>query len=206
MKNKIITLLLLSLCSSAFAQEIQTVFKNSHATGGYGAITNKFTYIGGDFANMVGVYGGVYLNHRFMIGLGAMAVTNDIRVPEEYSALPGTPMSYEYGQVGMVNEYMFGSNKAFHVGFSLFTGAGFTLQYQRHDDWEEFDDSDHEIYDTNWFFVAEPGLQVEVNLTRWMRFSPGVSYRFAYGSDAEGLTDRDLRDINYNVSLKFGKF
>src|SRR5687767_10084587 len=106
MKNKIFTLLLLSLCSSVFAQEIQTVFRNSHATGGYGALTNKFTYIGGEFAHMCGIYGGVYLNHKFMIGIGAMAVTNDLPVPEQYHAIPGTPMSYGYGQVGMVNEYV----------------------------------------------------------------------------------------------------
>jgi hypothetical protein len=195
------------LCSSAFAQEIQTVFRNSHSTGGYGALTNKFTHIGGEFANLSGIYGGVYLNHKFFIGLGASAVTNDIPVPEEFSTVPGTRMSYEYGQVGMVNEYVIGSNKAFHVVFDLFTGAGFTLQYNRND----LDHYNHEYYDDythdeNWFFVIEPGVQLEVNLTKWMRLSPGVSYRFAQGSDAIGLTDSDLRDINYNVTLKFGKF
>jgi hypothetical protein len=141
-----------------------------------------------------------------MIGIGAMAVTNDIRVPEQYSARPGTQMSYEYGQVGMVTEYVIGSNKALHIAFDLFTGAGFTLQYERHHEGDEFDYEDDYVYDKNWFFVAEPGVKVEVNLTKWMRLSPGVSYRIASGSDAEGLTDRDLSDINYNVSLKFGKF
>jgi hypothetical protein len=200
------TLLLLCLSSATFAQEIQTIFRNSYSTGGYGALTNKFTTIGGEFANLSGIYGGVYLNHKFMIGIGAMAVTNDLPVPEQYSVNPDKRMSYEYGQVGLVNEYVLGSNKAVHVVFDLFTGAGFTLQYQRHSEWDDFDYEDDHAYEKNWFFVAEPGVQLEINLTRWMRVSPGVSYRLAYGSDAAGLTDNDLRDINYNVTLKFGKF
>jgi hypothetical protein len=205
-KSIALFLVLAGLYSNISAQEIQTVFRNSHSTGGYGALTNRFTHIGGEFANLCGIYGGVYLNHKFMIGLSAIALTNDLEVPSEYSVDPTRHMSYQYGQVGLVTEYVLGSNKAVHVVFDLFSGAGFTLQYERHSDWDDFDSDQDKAYDQNWFFVAEPGVQVEVNLTRWMRFSPGVSYRLAYGSDAAGLTDNDLRDINYNVTLKFGKF
>jgi hypothetical protein len=206
----ILLLLCILLSNSLFAQEsdIQTVFKRArHSSGGYGAISNKFTTINGDFANLVEVYGGWYINRRFLLGIGAAATTNDIRVPEEFSSQPGVPMSYEYGQVGMVNEFVIGSNKAVHLAFHLFSGAGFTVQYERHD-WHDDDliDFDDYSHDENWFFVAEPGVQLEVNLFRWLRFSPGVSYRAAFGSDARGLSDNDLSDISYNVSLKFGKF
>lgn len=207
MKRYILLLVLIGFGHASFAQEIQTLFRNSHSTGGYGALTNKFTYINGEFANLCGVYGGVYLNHKFMVGISAAAVTNDIPVPQEYSAVPGLRMSYEYGQVGMINEYVIGSNKAVHLVFDLFTGAGFTFQYNRNE-WDDYDYDDHDehIHKDDWFFVIEPGVQLEVNVTKWMRFSPGVSYRFAQGSSAPGLTDSDLRNISYNATLKFGKF
>lgn len=203
------TLFLLIAGSVSFAQEIQTIFHNPHSSGGYGALTNKFTQIRGEFANISGIYGGWFVNHRFMIGFEAAGLTNDIRVPENHSVRPGENMSYAYGQAGLITEYVLGSNKALHVVFNAFAGPGFTAQYRRYqydDDFDYYDHDENDIHDENWFFVFEPGMQVEVNIFRWMRFSPGISYRFAYGSNADGLTDNDLRDITYNVSLKFGKF
>lgn len=214
MKKQILTLLLLAVllpAGNSFAQdyppqsEIQTIFKRHRPSSGYGAISNKFSTINGDYANLVEVYGGWYVNKRFLLGIGAAATTNDIRVPDEFSTMPGVPMSYEYGQVGMMTEYVVGSNRAFHVVFQLFSGAGFTVQYQRHDWHDDFDNLDY-AKDENWFFVAEPGVQLELNMFRWLRLSPGVSYRAAFGSDAEGLSDTDLSNLSYNVTLKFGKF
>ena len=214
------TLFLLAALSVnlAFAQEepprtddykINTLFAPGHiSTGGFGAITNKFTTIDGHFANLAGIYGGVYLNHSLMLGASASALTNDIRVPAEDSESPLQNLSYMYGQVGGIAEYVVASDKAVHLGFSMFAGAGFTLQYDRgdwyedhhdHDDWDNSEDED-------WFFVAEPGVTVEFNVFKWMRFSPGVSYRAAFNSDGRGLGDRALSNVSYNLSLKFGKF
>ena len=208
MKKILFTLLLISSILIAKAQDgIQTIFNNSGGSGGYGAITNKFTSINGEFANMVGVYGGWFVNHKLLIGAGAAATTNYIEVPLEYSTMPGLRMSYEFGQVGFVTEYAIASNRAVHVNLHLMTGAGFTLQYHRPQwgNWEYYDYYDYD-HDENWFFVVEPGVQVELNLLRWMRFSPGISYRFANGSEAEGLSDSDLSGMSVNLTLKFGKF
>jgi len=206
MNKKLILTLLILLTAKIYstAQEIQTLFKTGRS-GGYGAISNKFTTIRGDYANMVEVYGGWYTNSKFLLGLGGAAVTNNIPVPLEHSTVPTSDMSYIYSQFGLVTEYVVGSNNVMHVVFHLFSGAGFTGQYERYhgDDDYDFDRSD---LDENWFFVAEPGVQVELNIFKWMRFSPGVSYRATVGSDGRGLTDRDLSDVSYNVTLKFGKF
>jgi len=207
MKSKLLFAAWLCLASltASKAQEVQTIFKGGSSVGGFGALTNKFTTIRGEYANISGVYGGVYLNHHFLLGLEASAVTNDIQVPAEFSAIPGRTLSYQYGQFGMVNEYALGSNKAVHAVFHLFYGAGFTLQYNRHQD-EDYFYMDLGPHDENWFFVVEPGVQLELNLFKWMRFSPGVSYRSTHGSGAKGMSDSDLSDWSYNVTLKFGRF
>jgi hypothetical protein len=188
--------------------QIKTLFAPGKVDiGGFGAITNKFTYIDGNFANLTGFYGGVYLNHSVLIGASAAALTNDIRVPMEHSSAPLENLSYMYGQVGGFVEYVVASDKAVHLAFNVFSGAGFTLQYERdawHDDPHEFDWDYNE--DQDWFFVAEPGVTVEFNVFRWMRFSPGISYRAAFNSDGNGLGDRALSNISYNLSMKFGKF
>jgi hypothetical protein len=218
MKNqlKAISLIVFVLASlSLAAQEepatnhepIQSVFKTQHGGfGGYGAVTNKFTSINGQFANMAGVYGGVYVNHNFLLGISASALTNDIKVPFEYREDALANLSYMYGQFGMMTEYVIASNKPVHLAFNLFTGAGFTFQYERENLHEHHDDWEGGMRDEDWFFVAEPGVQLEVNLFKWMRFSPGISYRAAFNSNGLGLSDSKLSDISYNATLKFGKF
>lgn len=198
-----------SLCfGQAQEYQISTLFKGGHyASGGYGALTNKFTKINGEYANIAQIYGGWYINHRFLLGVSGAAVTNNIPVAPEHSTVPGIDMSYQYGQFGLMTEYTLWSDRAIHLSFRVMNGAGFTVQYMRKDwdddDWDQFEDYPH---DTNWFFVTEPGVSLEINVFRWMRFSPGVSYRAAFGSEAQGLSDDDLSGASLDLTLKFGKF
>lgn len=195
---------------SAAAQktgEIQTIFKNSNgkqSVTGYGAITNKLTTLRGKFTNISGVYGGVYLNHKFLLGIEVAAVTSNLRVPVEYRVDPDRRLSYEYGQVGLRTEYVINSGRPIHFVATLFGGAGFTVQYERYGNHIGADG----LYNNkpDWFVVAEPGVQVEVNLFKWMRFSPGISYRKSFGSDRPGMKDKDISNLSYNATLKFGRF
>jgi len=207
MKTLINSIVLLMITGHlALGQEIQTVFKKGNSSGGYGAITNKFTTINGEYANLAGVYGGWYVNHRFLLGFGVSGVTNNIVVPLEYSVDPSRNLSYGYGQFGLMTEYVLSSNRRVHIAFELFSGTGFTMQYPRYE-WQNGDNHQgDQVYDENWFFVAEPGVQLEVNLFKWMRFSPGISYRAAFGSNGSGLNDNSLSNVSYNATLKFGKF
>jgi hypothetical protein len=204
----IVTISIASFGQDQEYHQIKTVFRNQgpHASGGYGALGNKFTTINGQFANLAEIYGGWYINHHFMIGIGAAAVTNNIPVGYEFRALPNTQMSYEYGQCGLMTEYVIGSDKAVHLAFQLFGGAGFTVQYQRYGNDYNWDNRNKTTYDENWFFVAEPGVKVEVNIFRWMRFCPGVSYRAAFDSKSVDLSDKNISGTSVNLSLKFGKF
>jgi hypothetical protein len=202
-------LLFVSVGFSSYSQEIRTLIgsRATRTSGGYGALTNKFTRIGDQYTNMAGVYGGWYINHKFTLGVYGAAVTNNLEVPDQYSAIPGEKMSYEYGQCGLLTEYVIGSNRVVHVGVQLFSGAGFTTQYIRYEHHNsDYDFDEDSVHDTNWFVVAEPGINVEVNVFKWMRICPGISYRGAFGSEGKGLEDEDINGTSFNISLKFGKF
>lgn len=203
----IITIALFFTSTSIFAQDgsVRTVFKRGvMSSGGYGAVTNQFTAIRGKFANISGIYGGWFINHRFMIGAALASTTSNVHVPQQYSADPLRSLSYEYGQFGLMTEYVIASDKPVHLVFNLFSGAGFTLQYERN----TFHNTSYpeNVHDQNWFFVAEPGVQVEMNLFKWMRVSPGISYRRSFGSNGLGLDDKDISGLSYSATLKFGKF
>jgi len=232
MKTLYISLLLLLLSMGAFGQNdpepdqsqsdptrieprreeyrIKTIFNNSgpRSSGGYIALTNKFTSINGDFANIVELSGGWYIGHRFLLGIGMASTTNYIPVQRAYSVNPNLPMGYEYAQAGLMTEYIIASDRAVHVGFQLFAGGGFTMQYEKpniddDDYWDRLEDYDH---DETFFTVAEPGVKVEVNIFRWLRFTPGISYRLIYGNPGQGLTHASLENTSVNMTLKIGKF
>ncbi|GAO43241.1 hypothetical protein [Flavihumibacter petaseus] len=192
--------------ATTLAQQNQTIFgdKGIHGSTGYGAAGNKFTSINGHYANMPEIYGGWFVNHRFMIGLEMAATTNRIPVPAANQIVPDPDRCYQYGQFGLMTEYVFASKKSFHVAVNLMTGSGFMLQYYRGNKYDWHYDS--EVYDENFFFVMEPGVQLEVNLLQWLRFSPGISYRRAFGSSSKGLTDDDISSLSGNLTLKFGRF
>jgi hypothetical protein len=200
-----ISFMLLAVATQA--QEIQTLFGRGNTTSGYAAISNKFTTINGNYANLNEVYGGVFINRRWLIGMGFAASTNDIRVPQQHSVNPLQPMTYQYGQGGLMLERVIKSNRSIHLVFNLFSGVGFTAQYHR-PEWEQWDDFDYytTTHDENWFYVVEPGAQLEMNLFRWLRLSPGVSYRNTYGSNGLGLSDNNLSNWSYNITLKIGGF
>ncbi|WP_031527989.1 hypothetical protein [Dyadobacter crusticola] len=195
----------------AAAQDNQTIFKNSgiHRSGGYVALSNKFTRINGSFASMSELYGGWFINRKLMLGVGGAATTNHIPVPRVDQNFSANRMSCLYGQFGLMTEYVVASTRKVHVNVNLLTGSGFTLQYDRFDD-DDFWDDDWNDYDSDgdarFFFVMEPGVQVEFNLLKWMRFSPGVSYRQTFNAKGNGLSDKDLSNISYNLTLKFGIF
>lgn len=194
------------LASEAIAQpeKVNTIFKNDiRRSGGYGAATNSFTTIRGKYANIAGLYGGWFINQKVMLGLAISATTNNLRVPASLAVDPDNNQTWQYGQFGLMTEYVLGSNKPVHLVFQLMSGAGFTLQYPRYNLHDR--DYDH-VHDENWFVVAEPGVQLEMNLFKWMRLSPGVSYRATFGSDGIGMKDKDLRAVSYNVTMKFGRF
>jgi hypothetical protein len=182
--------------------DIKTIFKGDMKSGGYGAVSNKFTTIRGEYANLVGGYGGWFVNHRMLIGIGGAASTNDLRVPVQFSTNPIQHRTWQYVQFGMMTEYVLFSDQPIHFAINFFGGPGFTLQYKR-EDWDNHNDY---TSDENWFVVLEPGVQLEINLFKWMRLSPGVSYRATFNSHGQGLSDSDVRGISYNATAKFGKF
>jgi hypothetical protein len=54
--------------------------------------------------------------------------------------------------------------------------------------------------------VVEPGLEVEINVTRFFKIGLGASYRLVRQSDLITVSDKDLSGFSGGLSLKFGKF
>jgi len=100
--------------------------------------------------------------------------------------------------------------KLFHLTFPLLIGAGgskiktktlFDSNVTDPEDWTQY-----ENVESTGFFVLEPGVNIELNMTKIFRLDLGVSYRFISGTDLQRLSNNDLSDFSFNLCLKFGKF
>lgn len=182
----------------------ETFFRGDIKSTGYGAMTTQYTRFDGKDALVIGLYGGWMINHRFMVGLGAYGLLNH---PDGYNAAGETDHNNELqmGYGGLMLEYTFAGTKRIHASGSLLLGGGgvsngnyTTRNYGYGSQWNAQDDSG--------FYVAQPSVNVEMNMTNWFRIAVGGGYRYVTGSKMSGISDKDMSAPMANVTLKFGLF
>lgn len=208
--SAILALTFLFFTFNASAQEHETLFASPVEHGGYGAVVSKITPIRGEMAYMVGGYGGWLINHTLMLGVGGYGLLTNVRATaqaEQAYSPYDEPLYVEFGYGGLMIEYTLAPHKLVHVNAQVLIGAG-GVNYREdwHDNW--LDDNHGRRYGrTEALFVAEPAVNVELNLTEWMRLSAGASYRFVNGVEGLiGLENNDLSGPSGQLALKFGAF
>jgi hypothetical protein len=184
------------------AQQMQTLFDGDVSHGGFGGPVVKFSDVGGDLGVWVGGRGGWIINldteHAFSLGGGGFALVTEHRVPDpafrdaetDYYALTG------YG--GVVIEYTNRSYRMAHFTATSLIGGGGLMIRER-----DFSDVDSH-YDH--YFVFEPGVNLEINITHFFRIAAGLGYRMTSGIGTAGFTDSDFSGLNGNLTFKFGRF
>ncbi len=201
MKKFILVLLIIFVIG--FALKIETVpkqredevlIKGPVDKGGFAGLTIKFTYLNDQFGMLMGVRGGVTFNHILGVGGGLYGTVNRINVNTNYP-MRNFNMDFVYG--GPIVELIFGSRKLVHFGAHTLVGGG-SAQYKLpayEEPWYE-----------DFFFVLEPSAEITLNVTRIFRIDFGVSYRYIYGTDLDGISDRGLSGATGYLTFKFGKF
>ena len=204
--------------SESQQNEMQTLVSPG-GTGGYGGFTVGYSQIGDYAAFSGGIRAGVVLGHSFTLGFGGYGfITEQFQNPvlneSNYYQLAG-------GYGGILMEAIVLPMQPVHISIPVIFGAGglsYFRSYNFHDsyDWDSYDYSD---IDHDAFFVIEPGIELDVNMLKFMRISLGGSYRFStdvslttYVNDNGTLTEEILApdDImngwNVYLTFKFGKF
>lgn len=207
MKTAKIVLVLITMLAGqlSFAQDskIESLAgggKGKIRVGGFGAPTIKFTTFDDQLGILMGGYAGVMLNSKLMLGAGAYALVNNIEAARTNAADPTLYWNMWY--TGFVPEYTFKSNKLFHAAVSALIGGGGVMKNERYKGFDE--DSDN--LDYSGFFVAEPQVNFEMNITSYLRVAIGGSYRFVSGSGTQGITDDKLSGPAAHFSIKAGRF
>jgi hypothetical protein len=191
-----LSLILLAMTSNLIIAQQQTLVGTEIENGGYGALLLKVGPINGSTGFFVGTQGGWIINHRFVLGGMFNGLTNTV----EIEGLENTKLRVDYG--GVLLEYIFAPDKLIHFNVQSVIGGGGV--YYEVVDYQN--PSSNINYSADSFFVWEPGANAIVNVTKNFRIGIGMTYRYVTGVAYEDLTNSDLRGINGQFSLKFGKF
>jgi hypothetical protein len=173
-------------------------------SNGYGTGVAKFSTINNQFAVLAGAYGGWFINDTWMIGGGAYALVKEISAPKPDNLNPLGRTAWNMGYGGFMLEYTANSKSLIHCSFNTLLGWGLIEKKVSHSTGS--DSGWDEGYDRSNFFVAEPGANVELNVTEHFRIGAGISYRWVSGSKTSGITDEKLSAPSAQVILKFGGF
>lgn len=212
MKHTLITILtILVVFSSIQAQdqqeipyrETKTVLGKASKVRGFGSLDTRMTEFNDELGLMVGAHGGIILNNNFVLGLGGYGLATNFK----FDGIDPAEELYLYGGYGgLIIGAIFAPKEVVHIYTPVLIGAG-GLEVSDRNLFRNggFNDFNRYIENTA-FFVIEPGLEVEVNITRFFKIGLGASYRIIRESDLINVSNKDLSGFSGGLSLKFGKF
>jgi hypothetical protein len=186
--------LLLTLARPSEAQsQPESLFGGIGRVSGWGGPLLR----AGDFAGQTGLFiggrGGLLLGSGFTIGGMGVGLAND-----NIRETGGLGRQLQFGYGGVYVEQMFAPNKLVHVSVGTLLGGGGAHWMDR---------NDRRIQTpTDGFFVVEPEVAVEINVTRFFRVGLTGSYRSITGLGLSGLPAEPVNGAAAGLSFKFGKF
>lgn len=182
--------------------EMKTLFSGKHKSngfyvglgGGYNPVMNKDGMSSSFKAAWI-------INHQFSLGINAVGFTNDFYwdhpVNTEFVCHSG-------GFGGLLFEPIIGSRFPIHLSFPITLGAGWIakLDGRNFGNWE----TEYFYNDSDVFLIAEPGVELELNVLKFFRLGLGATYRITSSVQLENIQKKPLEGVTAHVMLKFGKF
>lgn len=194
-------LMLLATCAMA---DEEILFSGDIESGGFGGPVVQISQFKGVSALVVGGRGGWIINHSFILGGGGYGLTTNVKADVQSD---GRDLYLNVNYGGLLLEYVFESDKLLHFSMHALLGGG-GVNYTTHRMGDEYHnwENDSEPIDLDAIFVAEPGIALNLNVTKFFRIGAGVSYRYVSGVALEGLTNDDLNGFGANLYFNFGSF
>jgi hypothetical protein len=218
MKKSILIILLAAFAISLQAQdrqqtqEMKTIFGGPNDKiihGGYGAFTVNYSKIDGKDAVLVGGRGGWIINHHFVLGLAGMGFASDLSYESDFAYNPDDYfLTGGYG--GLLLETILMPFSAVNISIPVTIGAGGATYAYKYS-YNNWDDYYYDAYDASAYFVIEPGVEINLNVVKFMRVTFGGYYRYTSGlnlmnPDGVKADSNILNGFSGGLSLKFGKF
>jgi hypothetical protein len=182
---------------------IQTLTGPGHNVGFYFSFHSEYSQISGYDAFGAGGSFALIANHGLAIGFSGKGFFS-----EPYKTEPKSNTSYNYsgGYGGILIEPIIFPKFPVHVSFPVLLGAGGIASSELTYFEYPYEYSQVNVEYAEAFLIAEPGVELEFNVARWMRLGLGASYRFTTSIEPSSFEANPLNGFTGGFSLKFGKF
>ncbi|RJP80442.1 MAG: hypothetical protein C4524_03400 [Candidatus Zixiibacteriota bacterium] len=204
MKRAILFIIVLLAATAAQAQEMTLFNNNQWELGGFGGPSIMYTRFNHEPALLVGGQGAFLGGHLFYLGLSGYCLATEHAGPGAMVNGALQDSRFEGGYGGLMLGMIIQNNSLLHASADVTIGGGTlvnTLE-DRDDEW----DFDSDNYPSDGYFMLQPMLHAEVNLTEWMRADLGAGWRFVDGVTQFGLNDDDVSGVVAGVTFRFGQF
>jgi hypothetical protein len=169
--------------------------QNTESVGVYGALDARVSTVRNTTAILAGGRGGWIFDRSFGVGIGGYMLTNHVRAGVQDTS-GNSWMTLSYG--GLDLEYASSYNDAISVTYQALVGAGSIS----HDEIPYLDR--RQYHDP--FFVFEPGIGIELAVSRIFSLGLSVNYRFVGFLSSPLATNSELGGPEANLGLKVGIF
>jgi hypothetical protein len=186
--------------------------------GGYGGPFVKVGELEGQTAVMMGGKGGWLINHTITLGIAGCGMVNAPTQKYINADNEEVEASLRFGYGGFYLEYINNPASVVHINANVLFGWGGII-FDEEGDWGGFNNTDNNNDDFEKknpnvsYFVIEPSIGVEMNVTSFFRIGLDASYRFGnkIGSNAlfrDNPVIKDYKIDGFSGSLvfKFGAF
>ncbi|WP_062044393.1 hypothetical protein [Lentimicrobium saccharophilum] len=150
------------------------------------------------------------INHSLSIGVAGTGFT-DMIGGLNYDRLETIPDGYyiDGGYGGLLLEPVFAPDFPVHLSFPMLFGAGGVALTEDRNiyDWEDWEyDNERFAIEAAPFLILEPGVEMEINLSRFMRLGLMVSYRFTTAVRLDAGREYLMNGFHAGALLKLGVF
>lgn len=151
----------------------------------------------------LGGYNGKIINDGSLyVGSAGYLLVTPMDAPAGAPAMTGFDQNVCLFYFGLTGEYTLNPSSLIHVSGSMLVGFCYA---------KYIGIAPGNVYNFNdgiagLFFMAEPGVNVMMNVTESFKAGVGVSYRFVSGPNFQGMTNGDLSAFSMNLILRFVEF
>lgn len=189
--------------------EPQTLFSpGTKVTGWFIDFSSSLSQLNDVYSYMPGFAGGIEMNNNFKIGIATKSLTyseNSLK----FGNIMDEPVYLNGGYGGLFLETSPWAGKVLHVTFPCTIGGGGAIYLSEN----KYDETNGDLLDlkerekaTSAFFAIEPGINLEVNVTGFMKLYSGFSYRWTRGLNLENTPRNAFNAGSFNCGIKLGKF
>lgn len=182
--------------------EIKTLLGEVDSYGLYFGISLNYSLLNNENAMFIGGKGALVIGHGMAIGLAGYGFSND----HKWNPVMKQNVNLEGGYGGFYVEPIIFPKYPVHLAFPIFVGVGgIGYMSDKYYDYD-YDEWTGYVEDNDAYVLIEPGVELEMNMVRFLRISIGASYRYTSEINLMNVESDVLNGLSAGITFKFGGF